>query len=274
MLGQAGLIYGLVSQAIWISSAIRCRGTRLVAITLIVIIGALLLDVQMASGDTLRHFRDRVADVGGMVIAQSIIFFLFGISSWQAFGEDVLRPRRQFSTLDIAALTLITAVVLSLSMNRTASIEITDYWLGMIGIWIGLPVLVAVTAQGAIRSSKAFRLAATVFSAFLTVLGGASLLAMELAHRQLSKEAIDVFIKTYGAFLGSFFLCCLFFPLAGRADQETKYAQRRSKRNAQETSTDSLDDVASGFPREDETCHNAEPVTRVVDPGVDSSVPE
>lgn len=220
-LACVGLVYGLVSQGIWMTSVFSQRAIRWGTGSGLVIIGAWLLTVQESATIRVPDFRDELANLGGMAIAQSIVFFSFGIPAWHSGLARQSRPLRQFAMLDITLLTLATAIVLSLAMKQPTPIEPADYWYVMLGVWAGLPTIAAVASIAATAKRPTPRILAALAAAVLAALGCAALIAMEMLHERFAGPGVATLLaKLYGALLVSFYGCCLLIPQAGRLDQE------------------------------------------------------
>lgn len=216
---QVGLIYGLVSQAVWMTGALERPWVRWCAGSTLVIIGAGLLSVQEAEAGHVARFREELAHLGGMAIAQSVVFFILGIGRWSGPGSSAPRRPRQFATLDIALLTVATALVLALAGKQLTPVAAADYWEVMLGVWIGMPVIAATAAIAGSASRPLGRAVALVLAVALTALAVFALVAMEVRAGRFDAALAALLAKMYGALLVAFLVCCLVMPQAGRLDR-------------------------------------------------------
>ncbi len=220
-----GLVYGAVGQSFWIVSGLRNAIKRCVGCILVIVAGAFLLSllsVQLreSSLSTLpSEFVRLVAQLGGMVIAQSILFFLLGIVSWQSESVIRERPRRQYEILDIGFLTLATGVVLSITVRQSTPIRVSDFWTIAVGMWIVFPAIAATAAYSTIAPTWIKRLAAVSLVVCFAVGSCVGLASLEIRYARFQEKDFVMLLNCYGAILATFCGCCLLFPFAGVLDR-------------------------------------------------------
>lgn len=223
--GGIGLVYGAVGQSFWIVSGLRNAILRFVGCILLVVAGAFLLSLisiqlRESSPSTLSAEIVRlIAQLGGMTIAQWILFFLLGIVSWQSGSVIRGRSRRQYEILDIGFLTLATAVVLSIAMRQSTLIRVSDFWMVAVGMWIVFPAIAATAAHSVTASTWLQRLAAVGLVVGLAVGSSVGLATLEIGYERFQEKDLGMLVKCYGAILVAFCCCCWLFTLAGSLDR-------------------------------------------------------
>jgi hypothetical protein len=220
-----GLVYGAVAQSIWVISGLRVASIRLVASMIVLFVGAIFLSILSAQvreyslSTSPREIARLAAQLGGMAIAQSILFFFLGIVSWQSEIVTRDRPRRQFGILDIGFLTLATAVVLSIAVRQETPIRAADFWMVAVGMWVVFPIITAMAAHSVTASRWDQRLVRMSVAVGLAASCCVGLANLEIRFERFDEDDLAMLTKLYGTVLAAFCFCSWLFPMAGNIDR-------------------------------------------------------
>ncbi len=222
-----GLIYGCVSQAVWIAMSFTRTTRRLVSVVAIVSVGAILLSgshcIEMHTVSAVKVWAVLLQEwlhLSGLAIAQTVLFFVLGSVAWKRDSVTGTRPARQFSLGGMVFLTLAVAVLLAIGKRYPAPIDGMDYWAVWLGIWIVMPLIAATGMVASTNSRRWVRRFASGSTISAAPIASLSLVVMEKnSHSMLVPDAILHLQLLYGLLFLAFALCCLAIPFAGCADE-------------------------------------------------------
>lgn len=212
---QVGWVYGSLSGLCWIGSATG-RVRRWAIFVASACVASLLLAATRPLGYPPRGILLYLTTSTGLIISQSICFYLFQLPLWRRSAVPLQPTERQYRIADVLVATTAMAVLLALAQRYSPPIDPLMYWGVMVGIWVWLPVLSGLTAQAALRRRHlaVVAIAATVVG--FAAAGAGVLARLEVRLNDLGTDRFLPLLGAYLCFAVSYVAVVATFALAGR----------------------------------------------------------
>lgn len=188
-----GAAMGLALGGVWLAGAFRSSRRRFATRFLVAAMYTLVASI-LTQQPWLRHG----ANIGGLIVAQCIVFFALRIPTWQTRHPESHEPSigaRQFGVGEVLVLTSCVALLLTIGQRYATPIESRLYWSVLILFWIATPILMASIALGSLASR--FVRALLSGTCMIALLVGIPL-AMSFAESRLgNEETLDMLVPRY-----------------------------------------------------------------------------
>ncbi|MEM8501516.1 MAG: hypothetical protein AAF542_26155 [Pseudomonadota bacterium] len=227
-----GSWYGITAWACWLCTAVPRTFPRLLLRGAAWLIGSYLLDQHQGNEQWLKF----MINLGGMLITQSVLFFLLSIPGWKVGGSGRDFETRQFGIGDILLATTGVSVLLGMAIRFQTPIDAEAYWLVLAGLWLLFPLLSACACTAALHRAMFRRVFFLTIGALLVLVGAVGGAACERALAGLSDTDGTRFAVRYGTIMLGNLTVMFLLSLTGRWDARPASRAESQDRGSQETS--------------------------------------
>ncbi len=153
----------------------------------------------------------------GMMISQSVIFFVLLVPPWKIPFANRETKKRQFTINDVLVGTTATALLLGAAIRFHTPVDPRLFWQVLIVIWIAFPILSAGECLGALHRCRRTAVAMVVGTWMLAATGSIAIGHLDARLNDVPSDAWT-FSLLYGMIVAGNLLLVFGLTLAGRRD--------------------------------------------------------
>ncbi len=220
MIWLVGVTYGYASGTCWIAALANKPFTRY-AVRLVIASATMFVMTRLTNSNWLRQ----ISNLGGLLVCQSILFFLLSIPDWQfPAGTTAAVPapvkRRQFRIADIIIATTSIAILLSIAIRYTTPIDSMNYWVVMLLVWLVCPLIAASLFMGSMSRGATAMFGFTVLA---IILAAGTVLGLSVAEDLVSKRTLGLAatLPSYSFFMLGYFVTLVMVGIGGRSELDS-----------------------------------------------------
>jgi hypothetical protein len=162
VLAGIGMFYGMIGWACWTLAGVANVYLRSILRAALAFAATFIeLRFFLADGVKFEFFLRYAINFGGLMVAQSLLFWLLAIPAWNLGRSNrSTAPRHRFTIGETLVLTLAVALLLALGKHYAPPVDPTTYWGWLCALWMLVPLTSAASATAILHGSKSRRMIA------------------------------------------------------------------------------------------------------------------
>jgi len=198
-----GCLFGLVAVGCWLATAVNQRYLRL-AVRVSIVAGSAFLFGLLREN---REWLQTAADLSGVAIMQCVMFYVFQVpgwrTAWSSDSDNNAKHSEQFAIADVAIATAMIAILLSMVIRHSPSIDPVRYWVVLAMAWAGGSIVTTCIARGMTSRSIPKMLAMVTIGLLIALIGTYAIAAADPQVYE-GKISYDIARSFYGRIVAGY----------------------------------------------------------------------
>ena len=224
-----GAAMGLALGVAWLAGSFRSSQGRFATRFLVAAVYTLVASV-LTRQPWFRHG----ANIGGLIVAQSLVFFALRIPAWRTHHPNTKEPSigpRQFGVGELLMLTTCVALLLMMGGRYAPPIDGRLYWSVLILFWVAAPIMTASIA-GCGLASRAFPFLLSGTSVIVLLAGIPFLLSLA-ESRFGNEETLNILVPRYASVILGCATTFAVLAISGRIDASRRVSDSNGRESKQ-----------------------------------------